>query len=192
LFDVPPPHWSVTIAMSCCPFSTKFTAAFKPLDAMMEKELAEDGAKVTKSYLQYKKLPKTKMINFEFEFERPDDIDDFIDDFQEEFEDSFIAKEYLIAGYHNFMEANDDAPKTLENYDAFWTYSLCHLEYSYNMFDKKGAHPEAGLFAPCSMYMYYNLLLSLASSVQCFVIWGEVYQRTCSYSRAMLPELCRL
>jgi len=132
----------------------EFTAAFKPLDEMMGKELAADGAKVTKSYMQYKKLPEKRMINFELEFERPDDIDDFIDDFQEQFEDAFIEKEYLIAGYHNFMEANDDAPKTLKNYDAFWTYSLCHLEYSYNMFDNKGAHPEAGLFAPCSMYMY--------------------------------------
>jgi hypothetical protein len=52
------------------------------------------------------------------------------------------------------MEANDNAAEILKNYDAFWTYSLCHLEYSYNMFDKKEAHPEAGLFAPCSMYMY--------------------------------------
>ena len=132
----------------------EFTAAFKPLDAMVEKELAADGAKVTKSYMQYKKLPKKRMINFEYEFERPDDLDDFIDDFQEQFEDAFIEKEYLIAGYHNFMEASDDATEILKGYDAFWTYSLCHLEYSYNMFDKKGAHPEAGLFAPCSMYMY--------------------------------------
>ena len=97
----------------------EFTAAFKPLDAMVEKELAADGAKVTKSYMQYKKLPKKRMINFEYEFERPDDLDDFIDDFQEQFEDAFIEKEYLIAGYHNFMEASDDATEILKGYDAF-------------------------------------------------------------------------
>ena len=131
-----------------------FTAAFPALDAMMEKELAADGTKVEKSYTPYKKLAQKRMINFEFEFERPEDLDDFIDDFQEKFEDAFIEKEYLIAGYHNFMEGGDKAKEILKKYDAFWTYSLCHLEYSYNMFDNKGAHPEAGLFAPCSMYMY--------------------------------------
>jgi len=132
----------------------EFIAAFKPLDTMMGKELAADGAKVTKSYMPYKKLAQKRMINFEFEFEAPEDIDDFIDEFQEQFEEAFIEKEYLIAGYHNFMESGGNAKKILKDYDAFWTYSLCHLEYSYNMFDKKGAHPEAGLFAPCSMYMY--------------------------------------
>ncbi len=132
----------------------EFTAAFKPLDEMLEKELAADGAKVTKTYMPYKKLAKKRMINFEFEFEAPEDMDDFIDEFQNEFELAFIDKQYLIAGYHNFLEGSDDAEEILEDYAAFWTYSLCHLEYSYNMFDNKGAHPEAGLFAPCSMYMY--------------------------------------
>ncbi len=132
----------------------EFTAAFKPLDEMLEKELAADGAKVTKTYMPYKKLAKQRMINFEFEFEAPEDMDDFIDEFQNKFELSFIDKQYLIAGYHNFLEESDDAEEILKDYDAFWTYSLCHLEYSYNMFDNKGAHPEAGLFAPCSMYMY--------------------------------------
>ncbi len=132
----------------------EFTAAFKPLDEMLEKELGTKGAKVTKTYMPYKKLAQKRMINFEFEFEEPEDLDDFIDEFQNKFELAFIDKHYLIAGYHNFMEASDDAEEILEDYAAFWTYSLCHLEYSYNMFDNKGAHPEAGLFAPCSMYMY--------------------------------------
>lgn len=132
----------------------EFIASFKPLDEMLEKELAANGAKVTKTYMPYKKLATKRMINFEFEFEEPEDLDDFIDEFQNKFELAFIDKQYLIAGYHNFMEASDDAEDILEDYAAFWTYSLCHLEYSYNMFDNKGAHPEAGLFAPCSMYMY--------------------------------------
>jgi len=132
----------------------KFISSFKPLDTMLEKELKAGGAKVTKSYLPYKKLPKKKMINFELEFEAPEDIEDFIDDFQEKFELAFIDKQYLIAGYHNFLEGSDNAVEILSDYEAFWTYSLCHLEYSYNMFDNKDAHPEAGLFAPCSMYMY--------------------------------------
>jgi hypothetical protein len=127
----------------------KFTATFAALDTMIEKELGG-----TKSIMPYAKLPQKKMMNFEYEFEAPEDMDDFIDEFQEKFEEAFIDKEYLIAGYHNFMEATSNATEILKDYDAFWTYSLCHLEFSYNMFDNKGARPEAGLFAPCTMYMY--------------------------------------
>jgi hypothetical protein len=131
-----------------------FTASFEPLDKKLEAAFKAKGLKFTKSYRPYKKLAQKRMMNFEYEFEAPEDMEDFIDEFQNRFELAFIDKQYLIAGYHNFMESTDDAEDILESYDAFWTYSLCHLEYSYNMFDNKGAHPEAGLFAPCSMYMY--------------------------------------
>jgi uncharacterized protein (DUF302 family) len=127
----------------------KFTATFSALDSMIEKELGG-----TKSMMAYTKLPEKKMINFEYTFEEPEDIEDFVDEFQNDFELAFINKGYLIAGFHNFMEATDDAEDILSEYDAFWTYSLCHLEFSYNMFDREGARPEAGLFAPCTMYMY--------------------------------------
>jgi len=127
----------------------KFTATFPPLDKMIASEFNS-----TKTLLPYAKLPETTMINFEYEFDAPEDMDDFLDDFQNRFELAFINKEYLIAGYHNFMEATEDAEEILSGYDAFWTYSLCHLEFSYGMFDQEGARPEAGLFAPCTMYMY--------------------------------------
>jgi len=127
----------------------KFTATFASLDTMVEKELGG-----TKSYMPYAKLPKQTMINFEYTFNAPDDMDDFLDEIQNKLELAFINKGYLIAGYHNFMEATDDAGDILSDYDAFWTYSLCHLEFSYGMFDNEGARPEAGLFAPCTMYMY--------------------------------------
>ena len=127
----------------------KFTATFAPLDALVEKEL---GGK--KSYTPCGKLPEQTMINYEYHFDTPKDMDDFIDEFQNNFELAFIDKGYLIAGYHNFMDATDDAEDILSDYDAFWTYSLCHLEFSYGMFDNEGARPEAGLFAPCTIYMY--------------------------------------
>ena len=127
--------------------SKKFIASFKPLDELLTKEF---GAK---TYKTYSKLSKDNMLNFEYEFERPEDIDDFIDEFQNKFEMSFINKEYLIAGFHDFL-ATDEGEEALANFDIFWAYSLCHLEYSYNMFDNKGARPDAGLYAPCTMYMY--------------------------------------
>lgn len=131
-----------------------FTASMEPLNAKLEAEFKSKGLKYTKSYTSYKKLPENRTINFEYSFEAPEDMEDFTDEFQEKFEQAFIDKKYLIAGYHNLMESRDDAEEILKDYDAFWTYSLCHLEFSYNMFDNKDAHPEAGLFAPCTMYMY--------------------------------------
>ncbi|WP_295419573.1 hypothetical protein [Sulfurovum sp.] len=127
----------------------KFTASFKALDSMIAKEL---GGK--KSFLPLKTLPKQTMMTYEYDFEAPEDIEDFIDEFQEKFETAFIDKSYLIAGYHNFMEGTSNAKEILKNYDAFWSYSLCHLKFSYTMFDTEGAKPIAGLFAPCTMYMF--------------------------------------
>ncbi len=128
----------------------KFIASFKPLDNLLDKEFGADK----KSYTTYTTLSKDTMLNFEYTFERPEDMDDFIDEFQNKFEMSFINKQYLIAGFHDF-KSTDEGEEALEDvFDIFWTYSLCHLEYSYNMFDNKGGRPDAGLFAPCSMYMY--------------------------------------
>ena len=127
----------------------KFSATFKALDATIAQELGGHVATIP-----YKKLPKKTMMNYEYEFDAPEDIEDFIDEFQDAFEVAFIDKGYLIAGYHNFMESTNNAAEILSDYDAFWTYSLCHLKFSYNMFDNPGARPEAGLFAPCTMYMY--------------------------------------
>ncbi|MCF6243825.1 MAG: hypothetical protein L3J43_02170, partial [Sulfurovum sp.] len=128
---------------------SKFSATFKALDATIAQELGGHVATIP-----YKKLPEKRMINYEYTFDAPEDMDDFIDEFQNTFELAFIDKGYLIAGFHNFMEATDNAEEVLSEYDAFWTYSLCHLEFSYHMFDNPGGRPEAGLFAPCTMYMY--------------------------------------
>jgi len=127
--------------------SEKFIASFKPLDELLDKEFGK------RTYKTYEKLSDDRMLNFEYEFERPEDMDDFVDEFQNEFEMSFINKKYLIAGFHNFLDT-DEGEEDLADFDLFWAYSLCHLEYSYNMFDNEGARADAGLFAPCTMYMY--------------------------------------
>ena len=126
-----------------------FSSTLKALDETTTQEI---GGNI--SYLQYHTLPKQTMIHYAYEFQAPEDLDDFISEFQNTFELAFINKGYLIAGFHDFMDATDDAEEILSSYDAFWTYSLCHLEFSYNMFDTQGARPEAGIFAPCTIYMY--------------------------------------
>ncbi len=90
------------------------------------------------------------MMLLEMDFERPEDLDDFIDEIQEKVEDTFTKKEYIMAGFFDYM-GNDGL---LPSYDAFWTFSLCHFPYSYTIFDNEGAMPQAAVFAPCTMYMY--------------------------------------
>ncbi len=126
----------------------EYIETFKPLDAMIEKELGG-----TKSYITYDKFAEKRMMNFELTFERPKDLTDFTDDFQEKFEEAMEEGGYLIAGYFDFKES-PAAGESIPDYDAFWTYALCHFKFSYTVFDNEGGRPEAGIFAPCAMYMY--------------------------------------
>jgi len=123
-----------------------YIESFVELDALIEKELGG-----TKSYIKYDKFAEKRMMNFELTFDRPKDLTDFVDDFQEKFEEAFEEGGYLIAGYYNFKENGED---TIPEYDAFWTYALCHFKFSYTVFDNEGGRPKAGIFAPCAMYMY--------------------------------------
>jgi len=125
-----------------------FTETFKPLDEMIEKELGG-----TKSYITYDKLAEKRMMNFELTFDRPKDLSDFVDDFQEDFEAAMEGADYLIAGFFDFKES-DAGKGSIPDYDAFWSYALCHFKFSYTVFDNEGGRPQAGIFAPCAMYMY--------------------------------------
>jgi len=123
-----------------------YIESFVELDAMIEKELGG-----TKSYIEYDKFADKRMMNFELAFDRPKDLSDFVDDFQEKFEETFEEGGYLIAGYYDFKENGED---TIPEYDLFWTYALCHFKFSYTVFDNEGGRPQAGIYAPCAMYMY--------------------------------------
>jgi len=124
-----------------------FIASFPELDALVQKEI---GGKIEIS--EFKALPAKTMMKFELEFERPEDLSEYIDEFQEEFEAAFEENKYIIAGYKNYKASYDDLGLEFDKYDAYFTYSLCHFTFSYNIFNK--GVPEAGAFAPCSMYMY--------------------------------------
>ena len=132
----------------------EFAELFVPLDKLVDEKL---GGKV--EITKYDKLTANPMMNFELTFERPEDLSEFVDGFQEEFEAAFEEKKYIIAGYKNFREAYDDLEQDFSKYDAYFVYSLCHFAFSNGIFNlvdgQKGeARPDAGAFAPCSMYMY--------------------------------------
>lgn len=132
----------------------EFTKIFEPLDKLVDEKL---GGKV--EIVEYDKLTANPMMNFEVTFERPEDLSEFIDTFQEEMEEAFEDKNYIIAGYKNFREAYDDLEQDFSKYDAYFVYSLCHFTFSNGVFNlvdgqEGDARPDAGAFAPCSMYFY--------------------------------------
>lgn len=125
----------------------EFVAMFESLDKWTQDEF---GGTVEKS--TFAALPEKRMMNFEITIDRSGDLDDYMGSFEEGFEESFEAKKYIIAGYKNFKESYDDLGMDFDEYDKFFVYSICHFTFSYNVFNK--GRPDAGVFAPCSMYMY--------------------------------------
>ncbi|MDA3946027.1 MAG: hypothetical protein PF439_05050 [Helicobacteraceae bacterium] len=133
---------------------SEFVKIFEPLDALVDKKL---GGKV--EMVQYDKLTADPMMHFEVTFKRPEYLGDFVDTFQEKFELAVEDKDYIIAGYKNYREAYNDLGLDFSKYDAYFVYSLCHFTFSNGVFNlvdgQEGqARPDAGAFAPCSMYMY--------------------------------------
>jgi len=123
-----------------------FVAMFDPLDKWTTEKL---GGTVTTS--TFDALPAKTMMNFEIPVSG--DATEFADSFQEKFEAEFEDKKYIIAGFKNFKETyEEDLEMDFSEYDKFFVYSMCHFTFSYNMFNK--GRPDAGAFAPCSMYMY--------------------------------------
>ena len=126
-----------------------FIEMFKPLDAAIDEKLGG-----TKTYIPVQGRAEDTMLNFEIPFEEPEDIDDFMDEFQEKFESTFETNGYIIAGFYNVKESFNTDEDVMPGYTTFWAYDLCHIEFSYNVFDGEKGVPMAGIFAPCSMYVY--------------------------------------
>ena len=127
----------------------KYINSFVSLDNLIEEKL---GGK--KSYLPLVGLTKDRMMNFEIPFEEPEDIDTVLDELRDNIEYAFLTKGYIIAGFYNIKESFNSDDSVMEDFTSFWTYSLCHLPFSYAVFDGDNPIPEAGIFAPCSIYMY--------------------------------------
>jgi len=129
----------------------QYIAMYKPLDELIEKEY---GANAKKSYTKIQGYAKYNMMNFEIPFEKPDDIDTFFEAFQEKFETTFQTKGYIIAGFYNMKYSLNSNKDVLPIYSNFVVWSLCHIPFSYTIFDGPNPLPQAAMFAPCSMYAY--------------------------------------
>jgi len=127
-----------------------FIDMFVPLDAEIEKTFKIEK----KSYTKLNGFAKDGMMNFEIPFEQPEDIDDFFDEFQEKFEASFEHNGYIIAGFYDMKFSINTDADVLPVYSHFVVWSLCHIPFSFTIFDGKKPIPEAAMFAPCSIYAY--------------------------------------
>ena len=126
-----------------------FIDMFKPLDKKIE-----ETYKATKSYTKLHGYAPKSVMNFEIPFDEPEDIDEFFDAFQEKFEYSFETKGYIIAGFYNMKYSLNSEKDVLPDYDQYVVWSLCHVPFSYTIFDGKNPLPKAAIFAPCSMFAY--------------------------------------
>lgn len=125
--------------------------AYVDMYAPLDKWVTDNfGGKI--EITKYKSLPAKPMMTFEIPVDREGDLTEFTEGFQEELEGAFEEKKYIIAGFKNFKETYEDLDMPFDEYDKFFVYGLCHFTYSYNIFNK--GRPDAGAFAPCSMYFY--------------------------------------
>ncbi len=86
------------------------------------------------------------VTSFKMEMDE-EEWEDEIDEFKMGFEGELSSNGFVIAGHNNlgddFEEANYDG------YDFYEVYSVCKLPV---IFTIAKTHPEAGAFAPCSLY----------------------------------------
>ena len=77
------------------------------------------------------------------------DWEEVKDDFEMEFEGELPGNDFIMAGFndlnYDFEEAN------FEGFNFYDVYSICNIAVIYTVSKE---HPEAGAFAPCSLYMY--------------------------------------
>ena len=74
--------------------------------------------------------------------------DDELDEFKMGFEGELAPNGFVIAGFNNLGDEFEEAK--YEAYDFYEVYSVCKLPVIYTIAQ---THPEAGAFAPCSLYL---------------------------------------
>jgi len=119
------------------------------LDEVITKELKPVKTKV---FPRSKPLPKITLTKMVKKFEKPDDMEEFVEDFVMEHDGRFSKHNFIIAGFIDLKFEYGDMDLAFDAYDAYWVSLLCHFEFSNSIFNR--GKPEAGMFAPCSIYFY--------------------------------------
>ncbi|UFH59658.1 DUF302 domain-containing protein [Sulfurovum mangrovi] len=117
---------------------------------MLKKALktAMPNGKFVKLPYEVKPLKGERVTRFEMEID-PDEWEDVKDEFQMLFEGELAPNGFVMAG---FSDLNYDfEEKGYEGFNFYDVYSICKLPVIYTVAKTR---PEAGAFAPCSLYLY--------------------------------------
>jgi len=127
-----------------------FRSMVGSLDDLVKKELKPTESKTLEYSNKLPAKPLTKLV-----MKLPKDIEemsDWVEEFVEKHDGAFVKHEFIIAGFLDFKFEYEDADVKFDEYDAYWVSSLCHFKFSNSVFNH--GEPQAGLFAPCSVYFY--------------------------------------
>lgn len=99
--------------------------------------------------LSYKvaKAPGELVTTYSMEMD-PEEWDDELDEFKMGFEGELAINGFVMAGFNNL--GDDFEEVDYEGYDFYEVYSVCKLPV---IFTIAKTRPEAGAFAPCSLYL---------------------------------------
>ena len=119
------------------------------LDDVIKRELEPEKEKIFPRDNPLPEVTLTKMVK---KFDKPDDMEEFVEDFVMEHDGRFSKHDFIIAGFIDLKFEYNDMDLAFDKYDAYWVSLLCHFEFSNSIFNR--GKPEAGMFAPCSIYFY--------------------------------------
>jgi uncharacterized protein (DUF302 family) len=126
-----------------------FTKMISDLDEVVKKNLKPEKTRIFKPQKPLPEITLTKMVK---KFDAPDDLEEFVEDFVMEHDGRFSKHNFIIAGFIDMKFEYSDMDLEFDKYDAYWVSLLCHFEFSNSIFNR--GKPEAGMFAPCSIYFY--------------------------------------
>jgi len=110
------------------------------------KEVMPQGSFEKLSYTMQK--PKGDLVTkFSMEMDA-DEWEDELDELKMGFEGELAPNGFVIAGFNNLGDEFEEA--NYEGYDFYEVYSICKLPVIYTIAQSR---PEAGAFAPCSLYL---------------------------------------
>ena len=167
----------------------EFTDMIAGWDAYVNKEMKPTK---TKRFEHTKPLPEHGLLKMVKKFDKPDDLEEFVEDFVSDHDGRFSQHNFIIAGFIDFKFEYDDQDLDFDKYDAYWVSLLCHFEFSNSIFNR--GIPEAGMFAPCSVYFYIpkgknELHVGYASVDNWINALDFKEQKTIDYMRAIDAEV---
>lgn len=132
----------------------EFKDMIAPLDELVKAELKPT---MSHKYERTKALPEKTLTKMVKKFDKPDDLEEWIENFVMKHDALFSTgdtedERFIIAGFIDLKFEYDDLELDFDKYDAYWVSLLCHFKFSNSIFNN--GKPEAGMFAPCSIYFY--------------------------------------